>query len=81
MQRLYVLILQKAFCRDAIYRVSRLVHFARGIVAEPPAKPQSGEAGDGADSPTQAKSAKPMSEAARPNHRHYSALPFYFFNL
>jgi len=28
---------------------------ARGIVAEPPAKPRSGEAGDGADSPTRTK--------------------------
>jgi hypothetical protein len=77
MQRLYVLILEKAFCRDAIYRVSRLVHFARGIAAEPPAR-RAAAAGDGADSPTRAtkktrrtEGAKRVffvREAARPNH-------------
>jgi len=33
-------------------RLSELNARARGIAAEPPAKPRSGDAGDGADSPT-----------------------------
>jgi hypothetical protein len=44
---------------------------ARGIVAEPPAKRQRREAGDGADSPTRAHRSAPLvrvvREAARPN--------------